>query len=460
MPRTTTYTQFIALPPQQIWSVLGDPARWPEWNPAVTAVSLRDASGVGVGGDYLPRGRVSEAIHSRLAKPFVIATFVPDREISIEQPEPVGTMRMRWTLTPREGGTEVSQQLTFSGASAPVFRKVVGDNLQADARTGFTRLARLAGLEPAADALTVVIAGGTGALGRNIAADLTCRGHRVSIITRRSDPALPYTQYEWDGRTVGDWVAALKNPGRTALINLAGKLVDCRPTERNVAQLRSSRVDSTRALVEAAKGLDRPIDYWVQASTTAIWADAGEIRCTESTPLPVPGLPQMTGVAQPWEEAFEGANAAHWTILRTSIVLDPDAPALKRLAQLTKAGLGGSVGNGRQWFSWVHVDDWLAIVRASLGLDPTVELPNGILVAATDFPVRNRDLMAALRRQLRRPWSPPTPAPALTIGAVLLRTDPALGLTGRHATSDVLRQAGFRFRYPTLDEALSDLLPR
>ncbi|MET9486031.1 DUF1731 domain-containing protein [Nocardia sp. NPDC006630] len=499
MPRTTTYTQWIALPPERLWAVLGDPARWPDWNPAVTAVTLHAAPGAGVTGDYLPRGRVNEAVHGRLAAPFTIATFVPERELTLEQPEPAGLMRLRWTLTPRDGGTELVQRLTFSGGSAAVARKVVGQLLQTDAHTCFARLARLAGLRPVEDALTVVIAGGTGALGRTLAADLTCRGQRVRILTRHAVPELPYAQFEWDGRTVGEWVTALRNPGRTAVINLAGKLVDCRPTARNVAELRRSRVDSTQALVEASKTLERPVDYWVQASTTAIWADAGEIRCTETTPLPDPGLPQMTGVAEPWERAFSGergsmnsaagesgtaietagevesrgagaggavgaggkvaANATHWTILRTSIVLDPDAPAMKRLVTLTKAGMGGSVGPGTQWFSWIHLGDWLGIVRAALGLDPAVALPNGIVVAATDFPVRNRELMAALRRQLRRPWSPPTPAAALAIGAVFLRTDAALGLTGRHATSEVLRQAGFRFRYPTLDEALTDLLP-
>lgn len=460
MPRTTTYSQWIALPPRQLWTVLGDPARWPEWNPAVAAVTLHAAPGAGVTGDYLPRGRVNGAVHGRLAKPFTLSTFLPEREITIEQPEPAGAMRMRWALTARDGGTLLTQQLTFTGVTAAAMRKVVGDRLETDTHTCFARLAQLAGLEPAADALTVVIAGGTGALGRTLAADLTCRGQRVVILTRRTVPELPYPQCEWDGRTVGAWSDALRNPGRTAVINLAGKLVDCRPTARNIAELRRSRVDSTRALVEASKSLDRPIDHWIQASTTAIWADAGETRCTEATPLPEPGLPQMPGVAAPWEAAFEGANATHRTILRTSIVLDPDAPAMKRLVALTKAGLGGSVGSGRQWFSWIHLDDWLAIVRSGLGLDPRVTLPNGVVVAATDFPVRNKELMTTLRRQLRRPWSPPTPAPALTIGAVLLRTDPALGLTGRHATSEVLRHNGFRFRYPTLDEALSNLLPR
>ncbi|WP_194815954.1 DUF1731 domain-containing protein [Nocardia sp. XZ_19_385] len=459
MASTTTYTQFIALPTEAVWDVVGELGRWPEWNPGVVSVRLDGPVAVGTTGAYLPRGRANELVHGRFAKPFTITAVTPGRSLTLEQPEPVGTMRITWTVIPCDGGAEIAQELTFSGPSALAARAVVGTLLERDARVCFARLAQLAGLAPAESGLTTVIAGGTGALGKQIAADLTCRGHRAVILTRRRDAGLPFEQVEWDGRTLGDWVAALRNPGPTALINLAGKLVDCRPTERNIAELRSSRVDSTAALVAAVATLPKGIDYWLQASTTAIWSDAGETRCTETTPLPV-GLPQMTGVAEPWERAFEGANAEHWTILRTSIVLDPQAPALKRLAQLTRAGLGGRVGSGEQWFSWIHVEDWLTIVRATIGLDPDLTLPNGILVAATDFPVRNRDLMATLRRQLHRPPAPPTPAAVLALGAVLLRSDAALGLTGRHATSQVLREAGFTYKFPTLDEALTDLLPR
>ena len=459
MARTTTYTQFIALPTELVWGVLADPTRWPEWNPAVTSVRLHGPVAVGTTGDYLPRGRVYRTLHGRLAPSFTITALTPERELRIEQPEPLGRMRLSWTLIPREGGTELTQRLTFLGAGGSAARMVIGARLETDARVCFARLARLAGIAPEPTALTVVIAGGTGGLGRQLTADLICRGHQATILTRRRDPGLPFTQVEWDGKAVGEWVTALRNTGPTAIVNLAGKLVDCRPTTANVDELRSSRVDSTRALVEATATLDTPIDYWVQASTTAIWSDAGEIRCTETTPLPV-GLRQMTGVAEPWERAFEGATAGHSTILRTSIVLDPQSPAMQRLCQLTKAGLGGRVGSGDQWFSWIHIYDWLAVVRASLGLDPEVSLPDGILVAATKFPVRNRELMAALRSHLHRPPAPPTPAPLLTIGAMFLRTDPALGLTGRHATSTVLKEGGFVFRYPTLDEALTDLLPR
>jgi uncharacterized protein (TIGR01777 family) len=302
----------------------------------------------------------------------------------------------------------------------------------------------------------VVIAGGSGSLGRRISADLNARGHQVVVLARRPDASSAVRQVLWDGRTVGDWAAELEGPD-TAVINLAGKLVDCRPTPANVAELQRSRVEPTRALVQASQNLEQPVWHWIQASTTAIWSDAGETRCDESTPLPV-GLPQMTGVAQPWEAAFAGANTEHGVILRTSIVLDRDSPVLRRLVGLTKAGLGGRIGDGRQWVSWIHLSDWLTIVRACLGLEDGISIPSGILVAATDHPVRNADLMATLRRHLHRPPTLPTPAALLRIGAVVLRSDPALGLTGRYATSKVLRERGFAYQFATLDAALSELL--
>lgn len=305
--------------------------------------------------------------------------------------------------------------------------------------------------------MKIVIAGGSGALGRRLTTDLAGRGHDVVVLTRGAAASGQSGRHvHWDGRTVGAWAQELAGPD-VSVINLAGRLVDCRPTASNIAELRRSRVEPTRALVEASRELANPLRHWVQASTTAIWSDAGETHCTEDTPIPV-GLPQMTGVAAPWEEAFDGANALHSVILRTSIVLDAESPALTRLVALTKFGLGGRVGHGRQWVSWIHVDDWLRVVRACLGLEDGLAIPQGVVVAATDQPVRNSELMATLRRHLHRPAAPPTPAPVLRLGAVALRTDPALGLTGRHATSKVLAQQNFTFRFPRLDDALADLI--
>lgn len=309
----------------------------------------------------------------------------------------------------------------------------------------------------ASDRLTVVVAGGSGALGRRLTASLAADGHDVVVLTRSPDPAAPVREVAWDGRTVGPWVAELADPARTAVVNLAGKLVDVRPTARNVAALRESRVAATQALVAASRQLSAPLARWVQASTTAIYSDAGEQRVTEDSAIPEPGLPQMTGVAAPWEAAVEGAHTEQLTVLRTSLVLDRDVPVMDRMLAVTRWGLGGPIGGGRQWMSWIHVQDWLAVARAALGLDPHLDL-TGTVIASAPQPVRNAEMMRQLRRRLGRPWAPPTPVPLLRLGSLVLRTDPALAATGRHATSRVLADAWFRFTFPTLEAALDDLI--
>jgi NAD dependent epimerase/dehydratase family enzyme len=134
-------------------------------------------------------------------------------------------------------------------------------------------------------------------------------------------------------------------------------------------------------------------------------------------------------------------------LLRTGVVLEAGTPALERLLLLARTGLGGPVGTGRQWVSWIHVEDWVRIVLCALGLEEPA-LPDGVVVASAPEPVRNAEMMRTLRTAVGRRIGLPTPAPVLRLGAVLLRTDPALGLTGRHATSRVLREAGFAFRHP------------
>ncbi len=445
---------FIALPAREVWDVLIDLERLPRWQPFVVSAPLRDPVALGARLDWVPDLR-GAWVHRRFAEPAVVTEYAPERALAITQEEPAGTTVLRWTLRPVEGGTVVEQTVASDGASGPFFDRLVARRFAADADTSLARLAMLAGPPRAAEPLHVVIAGGTGALGRRVAADLVRRGHDVTILTRSIRGDIPYPQVVWDGRTVGEWEAVLDVPN-TAVINLAGKLVDCRPTAANVAALTASRVDATRALVAAARG--KGVRRWVQASTTAIWSDAGERWCTEDTPLPDPGLPQMTGVARPWEEAVADADTEHLTVLRTSIVLDTDSPAMAKMVGVTRAFLGGPLGDGRQWFSWIHRDDWLGTVRAGLGIEPGVDLPGGVVVAAAPHPVRNADLMRALRRHLHRPPAPPTPAPVLALGAIAMRSDPALGLTGRHATSAVLPAAGFAFRYPDLDGALEELL--
>ena len=307
--------------------------------------------------------------------------------------------------------------------------------------------------------MKVVVAGGSGALGRRLCADLAGAGHEVVVLTRTPRPGEAHRQVGWDGATVGAWAREL--PG-AAVVNLAGELVDRRPTRANVELLTRSRVEPTRALARAAADLDAPVPVWLQAGTLAVHGDAGEREVAEPSP-PADGPPQMAGVARAWEAAARGVHAERQVLLRTSIVLDRGTPALQRLAGLTRWGLGGRVGTGRQWFSWIHVADWLRVARWGLGLPAGAELegtapPRGVLVASSPGPVRNAELMAALRRVLHRPPAPPTPALVVRAGSVLLRTDPALGLTGRRAVPAALLAAGFPFAFPRLEPALRDLL--
>lgn len=310
--------------------------------------------------------------------------------------------------------------------------------------------------------MKVVIAGGSGSLGRALATDLLRDGHEIVVLTRTPGRRriAGTTEVGWDPADVGAWAHALESDGELAVVNLAGKPVDCRPTEANIRELRESRVRATEALVAASQRRSRPVDHWLQASTTAIYGDAGEMRITEETPDPTSGLPQMTGIVLPWEAAARGANAAHRVTIRTSIVLDRGTPALNRLLLPAKLGFGGPIASGRQWFSWIHVADWIRIARAALGLDPALTLPDTPVIAAAPAPERNAELMRLLREAVGMPLALPTPEFVLRLASIGLRTDPLLALTGRHATSSVLAERGFEFRYPTLESALTDLISR
>ena len=299
--------------------------------------------------------------------------------------------------------------------------------------------------------MKVVIAGGSGALGQRMARDFLRRDFEVVILTRSPRPSVPFRQVVWDGRSIGEWSRELEG---SILVNLAGALVDRRPTKANIELLRRSRVEPTRALVQASQERKRPLVLWLQGSSTAIYGDAGEATITEDAPIP-PGPPQMPGVARPWEEAAREGNADRQVIFRMSLVLDTDTPVLDRLSKLVKLGLGGRISTGRQWVSWIHVRDMLNALR--FVVDGEIE---GVLNVTSPRPVRNEVLMEELRRHLRRPWSPPTPAPFVRLGAWLMGSDPEIALTGRRCVPGRLLEAGFDFEFPDLGAALDDLLPR
>ena len=299
--------------------------------------------------------------------------------------------------------------------------------------------------------MRVVIAGGTGSVGRAIAKHLANQGHEIVLLTRRVRAELGFDQIHWDGRTVDQ--AWAKELAGSVLINLAGELVDRVPTKRNIDLLERSRVEPTLALVEASRVYGAP-SLWLQMSTLAIYGDGKDVVLDDDAPA-ADGPRQMAGVAKAWEAAVRDASAGRIVILRTGIVLQKGTPALNRLVTITRAFLGGTVGSGQQWVSWIHIADFLRVVDfiiANHGISGSVNItsPN---------PIQNRDMMRSLRRALGRPWSPPTPRFAISLGSwFLFRTDPQLALTGRRAVPSNLLSAGFQFQHSHFEQALSELM--
>lgn len=308
----------------------------------------------------------------------------------------------------------------------------------------------------------VVLAGGSGFLGRGLAEALGERGYDVAILSRSNPSACEPVNGEWvrwDARTVGDWVDVLN--GAAAVVNFVGRSVDCRKTPENQRVILESRVDSCRVLGEAMRMIDQPPPVWIQSATAHIVGDPEpkDTLCDESTP-PGPPREMAPRVGMAWERAFDDARlpAQRGVVLRISFVLGVRGGAMDRLRTLTKIGLGGTVGSGRQWISWIHQDDLNRLVIEAIEHDAY----HGAYMATAPEPVTNRRFMQSLRRAYRRPWSPPAPALGVRFACrFLLNTDPELALLGRRCVPTRLRaEHEFAFRFPTIDAALDDLRRR
>ena len=303
-----------------------------------------------------------------------------------------------------------------------------------------------------AEARRIVIAGGSGFIGRCLARWFAGRGDEVVILTRHPQQGDGPRQVHWDGRTLGDWAREIE--GADTVINLAGKNVNCRYTRKALHEIDQSRVDAVTVMAEATNKAERRPRVLIQASTTAIYGHTADDWCDESQPPghDTPGSAIPVRTASQWEDAFNAhpTPGVRRVLMRISFVLGKDGGALQTLARLTRCFLGGAAGNGKQYISWIHMEDCCRIVADAIDHDDM----EGTYNLATPFPERNKDFMRELRRALHRPWSPPTPAIMVRLGCFLMRTEPVLALTGRRVTPKRLLERGFEFRYAKLPEAL------
>lgn len=302
----------------------------------------------------------------------------------------------------------------------------------------------------------VVLAGGTGFIGTALARRWRERGAEVVVLTRsvprrRGDGV---REVRWDARTVGPWSAEL--PGATLLVNLTGASINCVHTPAHRRLILETRLDSVRALGAALAAGPTPPTTWVQASATGYYGEREDARCDETAP---PGDSFTAGVCRQWEAAFAATcpPTVRPVVLRIGVVLGRRGGAYPPLARLARCFLGGRAGSGRQGISWILLDD-LEEIFLHVGDDATLR---GAYNACAPEPATNADFIRALRASLRRPWSPPAPAPLVALAARWwLRTDPTLALQGQFAVPARLLAAGFRFRTPRLAAAFDALAVR
>lgn len=298
----------------------------------------------------------------------------------------------------------------------------------------------------------VVLAGGSGFVGRSLARTLLGRGCRVTVLTRSAAPlAVPGARAaSWDGRSPGAWAEAVD--GADAVVNLAGRNVNCRPSARNGRELAASRRDAVLALAAAMDRARRRPGVFVQCGAVGIYGDTSA-ACDEQAPA---GEGFLAAIAGACEDAVREAGLAdtRTVVLRLGVVLGRDGGALPLLARLARCCLGGAAGSGGQFLSWIHARDLDRIFLHVLD-QPGLA---GVFNAVAPAPARNADFMRALRAVLGRPWSPPVPAAVLRAVARVLGTNPELVLAGQRCLPRRLLEAGFRFEFDGLDEALRDLL--
>jgi uncharacterized protein (TIGR01777 family) len=299
----------------------------------------------------------------------------------------------------------------------------------------------------------VIVAGGSGFVGNTLGPVLESRGYEVVVLTRRLSTRAGKGHYEqWDGKTVGPWSALLE--GAKAVVNLTGRSINCRHTPENKSAIIDSRVSSVRVLGEAITRCSQPPNAFIQASGVGIYGDQGDHWCDEHA---AHGHDFPAEVCEVWEGAVAEMPALQTrkVVLRLGVVLGPNGGFLELLSKLTRWFLGGQVGNGRQFISWIHIVD-----LNRMFLHAIEQADAGVFNATAPNPVTNAEFMREMRHVLHRPWSPPVPEFAARIGCALIGTEASLALVSQRCTPKHFLEKNFEFEFPELRPALHNIYSR
>ena len=290
----------------------------------------------------------------------------------------------------------------------------------------------------------IVIAGGTGFIGQYLNKRFTEEGFEVLIISRDAN------HINWND-TPGI-IDSLE--GAEALINLAGKSVDCRYNEKNKSLIVNSRVESTRKLQFLIDQCRMPPKLWINSSTATIYRHSEDKAMDEDTGEIGSGF--SVEVAKAWEKEFFEKPAANTrkVALRIAITIGKNGGVMKPYINLVKYGLGGRQGSGRQMFSWIHIEDLFRAIRFVMDNDDM----KGIYNCSAPNPVTNKIFMKEIRNILKPLFYLPSPKFLLKIGAYFINTETELVLKSRWVIPRKLMKKGFVFKFPTIDSALKNIL--
>ena len=297
--------------------------------------------------------------------------------------------------------------------------------------------------------MKVAISGATGLIGTALREGLAAEGIQIVALSRKpSVPPLETTP--WDVENGRFDASPLEQVD--AVVHLAGEPIAQRWNEARKKAIRESRVKSTKLLVEGLKSLKRRPKVLVSGSAIGFYGDRGDEVLEESSP---PGSGFLPETCQAWEHAAIAAMGLgiRTAVLRTGIVLSTRGGALKKMLPPFRLGVGGRVGSGKQWMSWIHIDDIVGAIRYILDKDDLMGAVNGVAPA----PATNAEFTRALGRALSRPAFLPAPTFGLKIAFGEMAS---ILLEGQRVAPKKLLETGYRFRFPELQGALSDVLVR
>lgn len=306
--------------------------------------------------------------------------------------------------------------------------------------------------------MKIAIPGGSGQIGTHVARSLMAEGHDITVFSRFS-ASQPWRTEIWSGEEID-------LDGYDIVLNLAGRSVNCRYNEANRREITESRVKSTQAVGRAIQAVKNPPRLWLQSSTATIYRhtfDAPNDDVTGELGGREPNVPETwhfsIGVAKAWEKAFDDFTlpGTRKVALRSAMVMTPDRGGVfDAFRQLVRMGLGGAMGSGWQFVSWIHGDDFVSALKFLI----THEELDGPIALASPNPLPNRAFMRALREAEGVPFGLRTYDWMLEIGTFLRGTETELVAKSRRVVPTRLLQAGFKFAHPDWAEAARDLVAK